>query len=729
MMNTRSESLGSRIRQQFPLILMQPGVQVGICILALAAANITVFWDHWRGTTSFTFDFPMGYYAGTAYWTASVRSGEWPHWIPYESMGFPSVLNPQLGLFYPPFWLMILLRFPYTLHAANVVQVMHVLFGAIGFFLLVRRIIGGNTVALLGGLSFGLFGGFFTNSEHPDIIRAFAWIPWLFWCAVINNVSGEGETPAQRFRTNLRLHNIFLPLFVGTFITGAYPGLITSVLLILAVFIVAQAVIVFRRYERIIPLRDAAIQFGEVALGAVISGVYLIPTAFMSSELSRAHDFRTLSRVYIGLRDLSNLVFPSNFLRTEDYSMFGMQIPLVVLLFLPFANARLKRLVPLLACGLAAAVMCMSETSGFSALVIKCFPALGLSRFPAGDYRIFIYIAVLIWAIAGVEVLVNDHSPELWRYLAGMLFVMVAIVVGALTIMSAIASADRITFLRSTLILVAAGLAATVSFALWAKLHVLRWMWIAAIVMTTFITGVEIARDMRSYWSDPAIERTFYNNRGLPLLGSNHDLQALRIFSRNETTRPPRIQTKGFLDLSWRGYIDGSYTIDENVKSLSEQRILSSPALIAVMRQGSELFVIDCTPQLCGNATIDGVALPPADTTARTVSYSRNVIVYEVALRTQSLVIENETFAPGWEAHCDFDGNVIHERRVDGALRGWVIPAGKHHVRVVFRTPRLLAGVAVSLGGICAWLASLVAYIVFVKRRNCRNHRSSSCLN
>ena len=72
----------------------------------LLVFNVILYWQHWCGRTFFPFDFPLTYYASTAYWTAAVQAGEWPHWIPYEGMGFPSALNPQMGLFYPRsgFW-------------------------------------------------------------------------------------------------------------------------------------------------------------------------------------------------------------------------------------------------------------------------------------------------------------------------------------------------------------------------------------------------------------------------------------------------------------------------------------------------------------------------------------------------------------------------------------------------------------------------------------------------
>ena len=64
---------------------------------AFAVINLAVYWRHWVGQASFTNDFPAGYYASTAYWIAAVGSGEWPQWMPYESMGYPAAMNVHSG--------------------------------------------------------------------------------------------------------------------------------------------------------------------------------------------------------------------------------------------------------------------------------------------------------------------------------------------------------------------------------------------------------------------------------------------------------------------------------------------------------------------------------------------------------------------------------------------------------------------------------------------------------
>jgi hypothetical protein len=122
--------------------------------------NLFTFRNHWLGTATFPWDFPQDYYASTEYWITSMQMGQWPHWIPYQALGFPAALNPQLDLFYFPFWIFVIFRVPYTLHAATLLEVLHVLFGSIGFLLFAGRCFRSNGIALKRGRYVRAFRGF-----------------------------------------------------------------------------------------------------------------------------------------------------------------------------------------------------------------------------------------------------------------------------------------------------------------------------------------------------------------------------------------------------------------------------------------------------------------------------------------------------------------------------------------------------------------------------------------
>jgi hypothetical protein len=150
-------------------------------VLALIGLNLLIFSGSYSGAETFPFDFGGTYYALPAYWIASISHGEWPGWVPYLGMGYPFAAQPQSGFFYPVFWLFAALRLPYTLQLASAVQALHVAAGALGMYLLAGRVYVSRPVALVAGSAWMLFGGFYSNAQHPDIVRAFSLLPWLVW--------------------------------------------------------------------------------------------------------------------------------------------------------------------------------------------------------------------------------------------------------------------------------------------------------------------------------------------------------------------------------------------------------------------------------------------------------------------------------------------------------------------------------------------------------------------
>src|SRR5262245_12794400 len=196
----------------------------------LALENLAIFFRHDFRGFGFPWDFVGAYYASTAYWTESVARGAWSHWLPYQSMGYPFGLNLQTGLWYLPLWIFPLGRIPYTLHAAVVVQTLHVFLGALGMYVLLRTVLRSRREALIGAFAFQLFGGFYSNAEHVDIVRSFAFVPWLLACLVPPR-SHEPALPRRLFA---------LPLFVWATATGGYPGNLIAALFCLACLALLQ---------------------------------------------------------------------------------------------------------------------------------------------------------------------------------------------------------------------------------------------------------------------------------------------------------------------------------------------------------------------------------------------------------------------------------------------------------------------------------------------------------
>lgn len=692
---------------------------IATSVVVLVAVNIAVFFDHWRGTSSFTYDFPMAYYAFTSYWITSLQHGEWPHWIPYQSFGYPAVLNPQLGLFYPPLWLFVVLGLPYSLHAANVAQVLHVLWGSLGFLFFARRIFSGP-VALAGAVGFALFGGFFSNAQHPDIIRGFAWIPWIYWALLLRSEHSEQRVWRWQITSRMTLPNLCLPPILCCFVTGSYPGVMIAGLAMSSLFIVAQGLALARRSSHRVAFVDGALQFGAMFVGVGLAAAFLVPTVLLSVESAGARSGWQPWR--LSLFDLFHLVVPSSLIEGGDYSMKAMLLPPVLLLFLPLARLRSGLLAPVAATSIAASVMCLDTFSGVSDWIVRAVPVLRLSRFPSGDYRTFIAIGLLTAALGGLQQAV-DATRDRWKYARriALLISLIAVLAVAVFIREPLPDQAGARLLMYGLTIIAIAAVAIGTY-VWMS----RWrsMWIHLVTILAIGFGLPSVRLMKVYWSNPAIEFFLYDRQGLPLIDADGSLRADDAFLGQLTRRPARTPVHPArpdeYPLIWRGYIDGSFMPGDlgGGQPPSRVRVEQDGTLTAIVMAPGQLRAAECIAQLCDVSTVEGLAVERLSELGRSLAFGRNEIAYEVDLSRPSLVIENEVDAAGWTAACTLHGERFREVRVNGALRGWVVPEGRHHLRVVYRTPWLTAGSVLSGIFFGIWMVALLSVRQSVRGRS-----------
>ena len=98
-------------------------------------------------------------------------------------------------------------------------------------------------------------------------------------------------------------------------------------------------------------------------------------------------------------------------------------------------------------------------------------------------------------------------------------------------------------------------------------------------------------------------------------------------------------------------------------------------------------------------------AVPEQDaSSARIVRSLPNRVDLQVQMDHAGFLVLADTFHPGWQALADGRPTKVYE--ADFLLRAVFLPAGKHHVRFVFRPPSFLLGVTVSLLSVilCLWL-------------------------
>ena len=199
----------------------------------------------------------------------------------------------------------------------------------------------------------------------------------------------------------------------------------------------------------------------------------------------------------------------------------------------------------------------------------------------------------------------------------------------------------------------------------------------------------------------------------------------LNIFEQIPASRPKRIAVDHPHHFSWRGYIDGSYMMSD-YKACPTQaciKITNTPVYWRYMLQAWRPILLDDNAQTSNTITIPDALIAtasqePANTEAITqTSYSVNQVSYQVNLRTPRFMVENETYFPGWQGVIRLGNQTIsiQAAEVNGAFRGWRLPAGNYQLVTRFSFPHLTLFVEISLASTALWL--VVAGSLSVERK------------
>jgi hypothetical protein len=152
---------------------------------------------------------------------------EWhviPLWSPTILSGYPFAANPLSGLWYPPGWLALLLPLPLGF---NLLVAVHLIFGGIGMYLLLRKEGMKHPAALLGGLAFEFMPKLFAHygAGHLTLLYAIPWTPWLLWSTQKQSFSLAYTSKNQSAGHINFLSSVILALiFLADPRWGAYAG-------------------------------------------------------------------------------------------------------------------------------------------------------------------------------------------------------------------------------------------------------------------------------------------------------------------------------------------------------------------------------------------------------------------------------------------------------------------------------------------------------------------------
>jgi hypothetical protein len=607
-------------------------IKLFVSLTVLTIINLFIFKDHYLGKNGFPWDFNETYLALPAYWISAHQNGIDPNWIPFQSMGYPLYMHFQSGYHYAPNWIFVLLGITYNGATAVILECIHVLFGALGVLFASRILNIPWRFALLAAASYHCFGGFYSNAQHVDIIRGFAYLPWVLAPLLVNK-----ESPLLLARISLYI----TPIIVTLFSTGSYPGIIVSTLLI---FICLGAHKLIFQNE----LRKHTLFCGiGLVIGLGLSSGYLLPTLLSAKEVARTHG--TLNYEYLGLIDTFTTVFKIGYSAYKhDISMQSMSIGIipVILLAQPIKQFNYKSIQLLIA----AFIGLLIAAGAIHPYLIKIFPPAGLSRFTYSDYK----------GIIGLFLVFIAFSAPRPKNL-NINFFLVFIILGAVFLNLT----NEKNGIKQTFYIIAIG---TASIFLLKKT---RSRWAISLLLTLIVVDWARIHLNEGYYKSIRAELYLSPIIGEPNARKQKLLNEWRI---PPESRPPRLSNKD-APITYRGYYDGSYMMFDYGGAMNLTRY-------------QKIFT---DPESINFATSSWAYRTSApEKTAKRVlqkSYGTTKITYKIDSPTAFTFTENEVYWPGWSGIIEGTTELPIKPFDDKGFRSWSLPSGNYTFNTKFTKP------------------------------------------
>lgn len=371
-------------------------------VTLLLLLELAAFRGYLLGWTTPSWDF-LGPYGPQVYGWWNTGSFFHPtEWVSSVWNGYPAAASIQNSAWYLPVGLANWIS-PYTPHVAAVVSAVHVAFGALGAYVLCRKLGQRHLPALLVASAYFFGPGFFNGAAHVDILRGWAWLPWLLMLA-------SPLWPWARWWA--------LPLgavCLWQIMMGVYPGVIAAAVYSVGAWTLTWLIQLSTSKAR---RRLVGSLLATGAIAALLAAVKFIPTLFLQTgpgtpDLMR-FDLAKLASVFLPYGDLD---------AAGDRSMVSFFIPatcLLVAVGVPWA----RHVRPVVALLVTTAVLGLPFLPTYS--WAHHLPLLGLSRFHMNDFKPFLVLGVLLLAGWGADRLWYTQTRMVRRLTVASVAIMAA---------------------------------------------------------------------------------------------------------------------------------------------------------------------------------------------------------------------------------------------------------------------------------------------------------------
>lgn len=254
---------------------------------------------------------------------AEVLHGRLPLWNPYLAGGLPLLANPQLGLFYPPYWVFWLTSFE---QGVVWIGAFHLGWMSLGTYLFARRLGLSPVAALSTALIMG-FNGFFTvrvAEGHPGFIGSVAWLPWMLW-------AHHRSVDRGTWRSGLWLGLAF----TGALLAGNPAGAMLA-LFGLGLWVALELALPEAGQSRAAILKPFAL---AIPFAVGLSAIQLLPTLeYLSLSARSATSYEFASQYSLPAAHLLSLVLPNFFGEPYRLGYWG-EFPHIEYMYYPGVTA------------------------------------------------------------------------------------------------------------------------------------------------------------------------------------------------------------------------------------------------------------------------------------------------------------------------------------------------------------------------------------------------------
>lgn len=349
-----------------------------LSISVLVMLPLLVFRQYLSGQYSPSWDFLGDYLTNAISWWNLSTFFNPAIYIPYAFSGYPAYLSAQSSAWYFPYVILDQLNL-ISSYPLAVLQVFTIIFGLLGLYFFARSWNLSSSISLLLALGYLFSPGFFTSASHIDIVRAWAFMPWMFLAL----------KPSENMNSRLRI--FFITLLAFQYLVGVYPGAIIASVYIFLIYLFF-IFIIFRPNIK----NYLIFQIFPFIIGALLSLIKWLPFAF------EERIFRGGNTVVVNQGIISTLLYPyETTILPNDITMRSLFIAPLILLSVLFIK-RINTVIIMFF-----SILVISIFLGFDFNQIEpwqnSLPLLGESRFRTTDFKIFITIAVLILGGIGIS--------------------------------------------------------------------------------------------------------------------------------------------------------------------------------------------------------------------------------------------------------------------------------------------------------------------------------------